>query len=125
MSNISKPQVNPVTGNVYVEFNAELLSVSDKVLETNTDKKTKFRPATVKFADTHGVVTQSGAIIWEGNFSKGMTVGTEYRCRAENTPRGVLITVSHLTGSAPADASAFGFDTITADQLKELNSVAN
>lgn len=114
-----KAIVNPTTGQEEVIFEAKLLSIAGKPL-VNVNG-TEYRPASIEFKDANGKVQQTSCIVYEKNFSYGMTVGQSYSARAVNTEKGVLITVSHLSAAARPEETMFSFGTAVAAG-KQLNS---
>lgn len=120
-------EINPVTGNKETTFEAKLVSISNKVLEFNNDNKTPYRVATIEFETANNELKQVSAIVYESNFSYGMTPGTTYRAKAIFTPGQAqpLITVSHLTASARATFDDFGFDNSVAVEVPTEDEVAN
>lgn len=106
-----KTIINKQTGETQINFTAELLSVSDKVF-TNVNG-TEFRAGNISFKDVHGKTQKSSCMIYEKNYAKGMEIGGLYLATASNTDKGVIVTVSNLSASAPkAEANMFGFATV-------------
>lgn len=97
-------------------FNAELLSISEKVME-NTNG-TPYRVGTIKFTNEMGVPKQVTATIYEKNYKYGMEVGKSYACRAFATDNGVFTQMSHLATAERASFEDFGF-AIDAEGLPE------
>lgn len=104
--------IDPDTnGNQRVQFNATLKSLSEKVL-TNVNGK-NYRIATIDFEDAKGVKQTTSAMVFEGNYSHGMSLGKEYLCTATMTQQGVIVNVSHLDANAGrADVDMFVFDGV-------------
>lgn len=106
-------QVNPVTKEVYYEatLDSKLVSVNTEVPQENKNG-TVYYNAVIEFVNAEGEKTKSRAMIYDANWKYGMNIGESYLTTVRITPgdeRGPLITVSHLTGSAKATASDFGF----------------
>lgn len=101
---------NPTTGEQQkrANFNAKLISISDKVLENANG--TPYRVATVEFTDAKKAIQRVSALVYEKNFNYGMTVGETYLATVIITDGNApLITVSHLPGSGNrASADMFG-----------------
>lgn len=110
-------KVNPVTGNPETTFTGTLKQVSDDVRENVNG--TKYRLATIEFVNADGVVKSAGCMIYEKNYSHGMTVGKDYLCTAARTDQGILITVSHLQNAVRATDDDFGFDGVVAETPAE------
>lgn len=107
-------KVNPSTGETYHEttLDSKLISVNADAPTENVNK-TVYYNAVIEFTNAEGQPTRSRALIYKKNWDYGMTVGETYLTTVRITPgdeRGPLITVSHLTGSAKASASDFGFN---------------
>jgi hypothetical protein len=99
---------NEVTGLPQANFNAKLISIANQS-RTNSNGKEYF-VATISFVDNDAVEQNVSAIIYKGNFDKGMSIGNEYRSTVTIMPdEQPLITVSHLTGAARATADMFGY----------------
>jgi len=91
---------NDQNGNTRVAFGATLLSIAEKVLELNNEKKTQYRPASIKFTDANGVVQTTSCMIFEKNVAKGMVVGNEYHAVATLLPAGPIITLAPFAPNA-------------------------
>lgn len=118
-----KAIVNPTTGQEEVIFEAKLLSIAEKPL-TNVNG-TEYRPASIEFKDASGKLQQSTCIVYESNYTYGMSKGNSYSARAVKTDKGVLITVSHLSAAARPDETMFSFGSAVASTVKSetiLNS---
>ena len=106
-------------------FEGEVLSISEKVLENKNN--TKYRVATVAFADADGVEQSVSAFIMETNMFKDgvqqIVVGDKYYCEARPTDQGPYITVAPFayTGNR-ATNDMFGFSATA--EIKE-NVVSN
>ena len=98
---------NDLTGNYEANFSAKLMSVSDRVFQSNNEKATPYRVATVQLEDGKAV----SGIMYDANYQHGVTVGNTYLCRAITSGQddNVLVTVSHLTAAARATTKDFGF----------------
>lgn len=95
-----------------VVFSAELIApLSENTLE-NTNGKL-FKIANIKFVDKSGKVQKSTAMIYEGNYSKGMEVGQSYLAVASPGPDGrAYIRLSHLPYvDSRATIDMFSFET--------------
>lgn len=136
---------NEVTGAMEADFPAKLLSVSETVLETNTDNKTKYRICDIEFEGANGT-TQASAFMWDNNFAylkkgdhpyelnnSGRHVAPEGKIETKlarvifpegsDTP---LIYVSHLEGNSPrASAADFGFDAQAVTKLTAAKAEVN
>lgn len=104
-----------------VVFSAELIApLSENTLE-NTNGKS-FKIANIKFTDKLGKVQKSTAMIYEGNYSKGMEVGQSYLAVASPGPDGrAYIRLSHLPYvDSRATIDMFSFETVkeTAKETK-------
>jgi hypothetical protein len=111
-----KYQVNEETGNNEAIFSAELLSVSDKVLN---EKQTQYRVGTIRFEDDGGIKHTVTTVIYEKSYQRGMIVGETYQAVAQETEKGVFIHTSHLTNSERATVDMFNFSEATVSQVKE------
>lgn len=94
-------------GTPQVDIIAKLVSVSDTFIPNINGKK--FLPCTIEFTDKAGKKVKSSGIIYEKNYDHGMEVGTEYFATANLTPKGVLVTVSHLTQTSRPTEDMFDF----------------
>jgi len=92
---------------VAYQFDAKLVSISDRVLENKNG--TEYRVATISFKDAKGVPATCTATVYESNFAYGMEVGQSYLTTAIPTEGGrVFVQVSHLVGgSTPATLDMF------------------
>ena len=103
---------NEHTGREEIQFGATLISISDKVLE-NSNKK-KYKVATIEFENVDGKTVRSTALVYEGNYSKGLEIDQTYLAVATPMDDGaVIIQMSHLVygGDIPT-ADMFGFDVV-------------
>lgn len=107
-------KVNPATGNPETTFTGTLKQVSDDVRENVNG--TPYRLATIEFTNADGVIKTAGCMIYEKNYSHGMTIGKDYLCTAAKTTQGMLITVSHLQNAVRATEDDFGFDDATVEE---------
>ena len=100
--------INEVTNLPESNFTAEVISIASKSL-TNKNGKEYF-PCTIKFVDVDAAEQQVSAMIYKANLDKGMEIGNKYRSKVIIMPDGnPLITVSHLTEAARANANMFGY----------------
>jgi hypothetical protein len=98
---------NEVTNLKQANFNAELVSISNKSLKNKNDKE--YYPCSIKFANSDGVEVTRRAMMNAGNFAYGVEIGKHYRSTVSIQEDGSpLITVSHLTGADSATADDFG-----------------
>lgn len=95
-----KKVTNPVTGQIEYQFAGKLLKeLSETTLQNSNGKNYKI--ATIEFVDVNGVVQKASAMIYEGNYSKGVVVGNEYSCTARKGANNqVYIQMSHLDAAA-------------------------
>ena len=111
---------NPVTGNPTAQFQAKLVSeLSEKVL-TNSNGK-NYRICTVEFENSKGDIQQSSASIYEGNYSKGVTVGKTYLTQVSIVDSKAYLQMSHLENAARATADAFGFEVEVSTSVLAAN----
>lgn len=100
---------NPTTDNPTAQFQAKLVSeLSENVLQ-NTNKK-NYRICTVEFENSKGEIQRASAAIYEGNYSKGVTVGKTYLTEVTIINGQAYLQMSHLENAARATADAFGFE---------------
>ena len=95
-----KKITNPVTGKTEYQFEGKLLKeLSTTTLQNSNGKNYKI--ATIEFVDAYGVIQKASAMIYEGNYSKGVTVGKEYNCVArKGTNNQIYIQMNHLEPNA-------------------------
>ena len=105
MQNFQKV-TNEYTKQEELIFQADLVSVSDNVLENVNG--TEYRVGSVRFENPNGDIVTRSAIIYENNYQYGMQVGNSYQCTAVKSDQGVLIRMSHLEQSARATEADFG-----------------
>jgi len=111
--------VNPVTKATekQASFTGELVSIAEKAMELNNEKKTKYFPASVNIPE----IGVRSCIIYKANFDHGMVVGGSYRGRVTIAPDAngkvnPIITLSHLTSADRATLADFGLaEEVTAD----------
>lgn len=97
---------NNAKDQIRFQFNAKLLSISEKVLQNSNGKN--YKVATVEFEDVSGTIRQQSAAIYEGNYQYGVEVGKSYLCTATIVGDLAYLQMSHLlAGSGPAEASMF------------------
>lgn len=103
-------------GQKYVElqFAAKLTSIASTPMENVNGKK--FYPCSIEFADKNGEIQKTSAMMYEGNYNHGVTVGEEYAASAVKTSQGVLVRVSHLSPIVAdrPNETMFDFDEVTA-----------
>jgi len=106
-----------------VVFSAELIAPLSENTFENTNGKS-FKIANVKFIDRAGKVQKSTALIYEGNYSKGMEVGQSYLAVASPGPDGrAYIRLSHLPYvDNRATIDMFSFDTAK-ETVKETSKL--
>ena len=93
-------KVNPMTGQTEWHFAGKLLKELSEVTLQNSNRK-NYKLATIEFVDAQAVVQTASAMIYEGNYSKGVTVGKEYNCVArKGTDNQIYIQMSHLEPNA-------------------------
>jgi len=111
---------NKVTGKVEWQFNASLLKISENTLQNSNGKNYKL--ADIEFADINGVVTKGTAMVYEGNYSKGLSIGSEYGCTARKGDDGkIYIQMSHFAfGGGYATEDMFG--SFEDEEVKELTA---
>jgi len=91
-----------------LQFKGKLISLSEATLQNTNGKN--YKVAEVEFTNVKGDVVKRTAVVYEGNYSKSMTIGNEYLCTASQTEKGVIIQVSHLNGTADRpDTTDFDF----------------
>jgi len=114
---------NETTGQIELRFNAKLLSISDTTL-TNTNGK-NYKVATVEFADKDGVIQKTSAIVYEGNYKKGMKIGETYMTTARQADDNVYLQISHLVGTGDlATLDMFDFGAEEAPQTIQTKTLA-
>lgn len=111
-----KEVVNPVTGQIEYQFGAKMLTELSQTTRENSNGK-KFKVCTIEFADRHGEIQKVSAMVYEGNYNKGLKVGETYLATARKGDNGqAYIQMSHLpyTGNT-ATTDMFGFDEAVAE----------
>jgi hypothetical protein len=88
-------------------FTATLLSIANQPKENINGKL--FRNASIEFPNINGELVKRQGIIYEKNFSYGMSIGNQYLAVAKRTENGVIITISHLANADLATIEDFGF----------------
>jgi len=115
---------NEQTGVVEKQFGGTLISISDKILKNSNGKE--YKVATVEFEDINEKVQRCTALVYEGNYSKGIEEGETYLCTATPTEQGVIVKMSHLTYNGDrATPDMFGMDVVeegSADPVKQANT---
>lgn len=88
---------NEVTKQNEVHFSAELIAPLSSTEVKNVNGKL-FKIASIKFTDKTGKEQKSTAMIYEGNYQHGLTVGQNYLAVASKGENGqAFIRLSHLT----------------------------
>ena len=91
-----------------LQFTGKLINLSEATLKNTNGKN--YKVAEVEFTNAKGELVKRSAVVYEGNYGKGMTIGNEYLCTASQTEQGVIIQVSHLNGTADRpDTTDFDF----------------
>lgn len=112
-----RTQKNEQTGQVEVVFSAELLTLSENVLQNSNDKN--YKVAGIKFKDKNGTIQKSTAMIYEGNYQHGLEIGKDYLATASKGDDGnVYIRLSHLEyvdNRATVDMFNFSTSEVKAD----------
>lgn len=110
-------ELNPVTGNQEAQFSAELVSISDTPTGETPNNGINFYSATVKFENAKGEMKTASALVMQGNKDRadeegGFQKGQSYLCRAikDSSRKGVLLILSHLTGTIGASNDDFGIE---------------
>lgn len=99
---------NEVTKKWEVQFPATLLSISDSPLTNQNGKN--YLVGTVRYKNVKGESKTASAVIYEGNYSKGMEVGETYLCTANQDDKGnTYLRLSHLMQTERASADDFDF----------------
>ena len=95
-----KKLTNPVTGQTEYQFTGKLLKeLSETTLQNSNGKNYKL--ATIEFVDVNGEIQVASAMIYQGNYSKGVTVGKEYTCTARKGANNeIYIQMTHLEANA-------------------------
>ena len=90
-----KRVINKQTGKPEFQFNGKLLKLSETTIPNSNGKL--FKLAEIEFADVNGVVTKGTAMVYQGNYDKGLTIGNEYGCTARKGDNGqIYIQMSHF-----------------------------
>jgi hypothetical protein len=109
-----KKVINKVTGIEEVQFGGKLISISDAVLKNVNG--TEYRVATIDFEDAAEKTRRCTALVYEKNYSHGLTVGETYLATATPTEQGVIVKLSHLTYNGDrATADMFGFEDVATE----------
>lgn len=86
---------NETTGQMDVLFSAELLTLTENVLQNSNGKN--FKIAGIKFKDKNGKEQKATAMVYEGNYQHGLEIGKDYLATASKGEDGnVYIRLSHL-----------------------------
>lgn len=112
-------KTNPVTGLQQAQFQAKLISApSEKTLQ-NSNKK-NFKVVTIEFENSKGEKVQRSASIYEGNYSKGISVGKTYLTTATISGQNVYLQMSHLENASRAELDDFAVASaeVTATELE-------
>lgn len=116
-----KKVINKITGNVEFEFSGKMIApLSETTLQNSNGKN--FKLATIEFVDVNGVIQKASAMIYEGNYSKGVEVGKEYLCVARKSDGKIYIQMSHLIAGA-GFASEDMFDAFDSETPKSAPQV--
>lgn len=105
-------------GNQVIQFHAKLVSpLSETTLQNSNG--TNYKLVTVEFENAKGETKQVSASIYEGNYSKGVTVGQIYLTTATIVDKKVYLQMSHLTGAPRPDLEDFAgmFDAVPTSVL--------
>ena len=87
-------------------FPGKLLSLSESEL-TNINGK-NYKVGTIEFVNAQGELVERSCQIYEGNYSKGMSIGSTYRATAKRGDDGQrYIQLSHLPMSGNASVEDF------------------
>ena len=111
-----KKVINPLNGQVEYQFGAKMVSELSQTTRENSNGKS-FKVCTIEFADVNGEIQKVAAMVYQGNYSKGLKVGETYLATARKGDNGqAYIQMSHLpyTG-ATATADMFGFDDVATE----------
>lgn len=103
-------------GTFEANCSVELLAIGEK--EQQNSNGTIYKVATVKLNDKN--VT---AIVYQGNYSKGIEIGNKYAAKAIYDPtRGgdLLIQMSHLIAGERANIADFEFEMVETDELAAI-----
>ena len=118
-----------MNGQVEYQFGAKMISELSQTTRENSNGK-KFKVCTIEFVDINGEIQKVAAMVYEGNYSKGLEVGETYLATARKGDDGrAYIQMSHLpyTGNT-ATTDMFGFDD-AADEtpavVRNLSAVAD
>ena len=112
---------NELTGQNEVVFSAELIApLSENVLQNSNGKN--FRIASIKFLDKFGKEQKSTAMIYEGNYQHGLTVGESYLATvSKGEANKAYIRLSHIP-YVDAQATADMFD-FAGEEVKATSKV--
>lgn len=95
-----KKVINPVTKQVEFQIEAKMVTPLSETTLTNKNGK-NYKLTTIEFADKNGEVQRASAVIYEGNYSKGVKVGEAYLATARKADDGkIYLQMSHLPASA-------------------------
>lgn len=96
-----------------MQFGGTLVSISEKALENSNGNP--YKVATIDFKDANEKQQRCTALVYEGNYSKGIEVGETYLCTATPTESGVIVKMSHLTYNGDrATIDMFGLEEVKA-----------
>lgn len=107
---------NETTKQNEVHFSAKLIAELSETTLKNSNQK-NYKIATIEFEDKTGKTQKSTAMIYEGNYSKGLEVGQNYLAvatKGENNK--AFIRLSHLVyvdSRATVDMFDFSLEEIT------------
>ena len=124
-----KRVINPMNGQIEYQFGAKMLTELSQTTRENSNGK-KFKVCTIEFADVNGEIQKVAAMVYEGNYSKGLKVGETYLATARKGDDGkAYIQMSHLVYSgATATTDMFGFDDAveeTPTVVRKLSAIAD
>jgi hypothetical protein len=124
MSTKFKPVVNESTGKTDFNFPAELVSISDKVMENSNG--TKYVLGNVSFTYPNGAPAKAVTTqIFAKSLSHGITVGSILLSTLSRDDEGKMwIRTSHLPAGNNIDTDAFGsmFDEVIAPAAIEVEA---
>lgn len=115
-------ETNPNTGeNVLVApFTGKLLSISENPIQGSGEAS--FHPSTIEYENAQGKLVERSALVYEGNYAYGMSIGTSYLGKViKGKDSEPLLVLSHLNRASRATDDDFDFDL----SLLELESLAS
>lgn len=124
MSTIFKPVFNETTGKTDFNFPAELVSISDKIMENGN--KTQYVLGNVNFTYPNGTPAKSVTTqIFKKSLDHGIKVGSTLLSTLSRDDEGRMwIRTSHLPAGNNIDTDAFGsmFDEVPVEEEVPLNA---